>query len=85
MTTLQKYGQIGTDAVRQLRENKLRAGLPFMINVDELSADQCYLEMPNGEIQLVELNARNNDFSIVRTLSMEEANVIREQLHLQLV
>lgn len=85
MTTLQKYGQIGTDAVRQLRENKLRAGLPFMINVDELSANQCYLEMPNGEIQLVELNARNNDFSIVRTLSLEEANVIREQLHLQVV
>jgi hypothetical protein len=85
MTTLQKYGQIGTDAVRQLRENKLRAGLPFMINVDELSADQCYLEMPNGDIQLVELNARNNDFSIVRTLSLEEANVIREQLHLQVV
>lgn len=85
MTTLQKYGQIGTDAVRQLRENKLRAGLPFMINVDELSADQCYLEMPNGEIQLVELNARNNDFSIVRTLSLKEANVIREQLHLQVV
>jgi hypothetical protein len=85
MTTLQKYGQIGTDAVRQLRENKLRAGLPFMINVDELSADQCYLEMPNGDIQLVELNARNNDFSIVRKLSLEEANVIREQLHLQVV
>jgi hypothetical protein len=85
MTTLQKYGQIGTDAVRQLRENKLRAGLPFMINVDELSADQCYLEMPNGDIQLVELNARNNDFKLVRTLSVTETEQIRSQFQLRVL
>lgn len=83
MTTLQKYGQIGTDAVRKLRENKLRAGLPFMINVDDLSSNQCYLELPNGVIQLVELNARKDDFSVVRILSEAEVEQIRTELQLR--
>lgn len=82
MNTLQRYGQIGTDAVRKLRENKLRAGLPFMINVDDLSSNQCYLELPNGVIQLVELNSRKDDFSVVRILSETEVEQIRTELQL---
>ena len=41
--------------VKKLREQKLRAGLPFMINVNELSSNQCYVEYPNGVIKLASI------------------------------
>lgn len=53
-----------------------------MINVHDLSSNQCYLELPNGVIQLVELNSRKDDFSVVRILSETEVEQIRTELQL---
>jgi hypothetical protein len=71
----------GTSAVKKLREQKLRSGLPFMINVEELSSNQCYLEYPNGTIKLVNVAPASRDIDIVRELSTAEANLLRNRFH----
>ena len=55
MTALQTIEQIGNKAVQKLRLQKLRSGHPFMINSKELEPNQCFLEYPDGTIQLVYL------------------------------
>jgi hypothetical protein len=72
----------GTEAVRKLRLTKLRSGRPFMINSKELLSNQCYLEFPDGSIKLVTLKTSAKDFDILRDLSPNEANVIRQRYHL---
>ncbi|OYQ44786.1 hypothetical protein [Flavobacterium aurantiibacter] len=66
--------------VKKLREQKLRAGLPFMINVDELSSNQCYLEYPNGIIKLVSVVPTSRDINVIKELSPFEANNLRKRL-----
>ncbi len=56
MSTLQNIEKKGTAAVKRLRSQKLAKGLPFMINSNELPTTQCYIEYPNGSIQLVALS-----------------------------
>jgi hypothetical protein len=70
-------GKIGTDAVKELRLQKLRNGLPFMINSDDLDCNQCYLEFPDGTIKLVFLATGAREFTTVRTLSANEARSLR--------
>ena len=70
--------------VKKLREQKLRAGLPFMINVKELASNQCYLEYPNGTIKLVSIISSTRDFDIVAELNTSEANSLRERLNFSL-
>ena len=53
MTALQSIAKIGNDAVKELRLHKLRNGQPFMINSKDLKCNQCFLEYPDGTIQLV--------------------------------
>ncbi|WP_026764033.1 hypothetical protein [Sediminibacterium salmoneum] len=71
----------GTNAVKKLRENKLRSGLPFMINVKELSTNQCYLEYPNGSIKLITVVHSSRDIDVVRELSKTEATHLRKRFH----
>jgi hypothetical protein len=78
MTVLESIGKIGTDAVMELRLEKLRNGLPFMINSDDLESNQCYLEFPNGTISLVYLAVGAREFTTIRTLSTAEAQSLRE-------
>jgi hypothetical protein len=77
MTALQMIGKIGTDAVKELRLQKLRNGLPFMIDSDDLENNQCYLEFPDGTIKLVCLTTGAREFTKVRTLSANEARSLR--------
>ena len=77
MTALQTIGKIGTDAVKELRLQKLRNGLPFMIDSDDLESDQCYLEFPDGTIKLVFLSTGAREFSTIRTLLANEARSLR--------
>lgn len=70
--------------VKKLREQKLRAGLPFMINVKELASNQCYLEYPNGVIKLVSIISSTRDINIVAELNASEANNLRKRLNLSL-
>jgi hypothetical protein len=81
MTALQTIEQIGNTAVQKLRLQKLRSGNPFMINSKELEPNQCYLEYPDGTIQLVYLKNAAKDFTIIRVLSVSEEEVIRVKYH----
>ena len=82
MSTIRITSRKGTVAVKKLREQKLRSGVPFMINVKELSTNQCYLEYPNGEIVLVSIKKSARDFTIIRHLSQSEENSIRLRFNL---
>ena len=79
MTALQTIEQIGNQAVKRLRVKKLRNGLPFMINSNELNSDQCYLEFPDGKIQLVYLEHAAKEFTVIRTLSISEEQLLRKK------
>lgn len=77
MSTLQSIAIKGTEAVKRLRRQKLASGLPFMINDDGLPSGQCYLEQPDGSIQLVKLAENARDFDFIRELSIQESNELR--------
>lgn len=67
--------------VKKLREQKLRAGLPFMINVNELSSNECYLEYPNGDIKLISVTSSSREFKVIRELNTSDANSLRKRLN----
>ena len=52
-------------ALQLLSKAHFEEGHPFMINADKLPADQCYLEFPDGTIQLVTISRRKQDFEVV--------------------
>jgi hypothetical protein len=70
--------------VKKLRDQKLRAGLPFMINLKELSSNQCYYEYPSGVIKLVSIVSSIRDINIVKELNDSEANNLRKRLNFSL-
>ncbi len=82
MATLQNIEKKGTAAVKRLRSQKLAKGLPFMINSKELPSTQCYLEYPNGSIQLVALSKNARDFDVIRELSLQEIKRLRVRFKL---
>jgi hypothetical protein len=82
MSTLQTMERKGTAAVKRLRRQKLAKGLPFMINAKELPSNQCYLEYPDGTIQLASLAENKRDFNLVRQLSPLEAKQLRMKFKL---
>jgi hypothetical protein len=79
VTPLQAIGKIGTKAVQELRLQKLQKGLPFMINSKNLKPNECYLEYPDGLIQLVFLKWGAKEFTVVRDLSQEEKQSLRKK------
>jgi hypothetical protein len=79
MTALQVIGNIGNEAVQKLRKQKLRSGHPFMINSKDLESNQCYLEYPDGSIQLVFLKNAAREFTVIRTLSSSEEIALRKK------
>ncbi|HEV3327466.1 MAG TPA: hypothetical protein VG052_17740 [Puia sp.] len=81
MTAFQTIEQIGNEAVKKLRLKKLNEGNPFMINSKDLRSDQCYLEFPDGKIQLVYLKASAKEFTVIRTLSTEEEQSLRSKFN----
>ena len=60
-----KLEQSGMLALQLLSKAHFEEGHPFMINADKLPADQCYLEFPDGTIQLVTISRRKQDFEVV--------------------
>jgi len=67
--------------VKKLRDQKLRAGLPFMINIKELASNQCYLEYPNGVIKLVSMVSSSREINEVKELNATDANNLRKRLN----
>jgi hypothetical protein len=70
--------------VKKLRDQKLRAGLPFMINIKELASNQCYLEYPNGIIKLVSIVSSTRDINVLKELKASDANNLRKRLNFSL-
>lgn len=81
MTTIETTGFIGTKAVKKLREQKLKNGLAFMINVQELASNHCYLEYPNGIIKLVKVEHGSKEILEIRELTSDEADKLRKRFH----
>lgn len=77
------FDKSGSDAVRRLRIEKLRKGLPFMINSNDLPQHHCYLEYPDGRIMLVFLPEGAINFSVVKELSIKESSQLRDKFHLE--
>lgn len=85
MSAIEIASIMGTNAVKKLREQKLRSGLPFMINVKELATNQCYLEFPNGIIQLVTVEHSSRDMDVIRELTSIEATNLRRRFQFSLI
>jgi hypothetical protein len=79
VTPLQEIRKIGTKAVKELRLQKLQKGLPFMINSKNLKPNECYLEYPDGKIQLAFLKRGAKEFTVNRDLSQEEKLSLRKK------
>lgn len=82
MTDFKAIEKAGTDAVKQLRINKLSNGIPFMINAKDLPSTECYIEYPDGHISLVSLSSSKRDFNVIRDLSIDESDIIRKRYNL---
>jgi hypothetical protein len=82
MNDVQKLEKTGNDAVKMLRIDKLRKGMPFMINAKELPGNQCYLEFPDGKIQLVTISSTGSDFVVLRELTSIENDDVRKRYNL---
>ena len=72
-----KSAQAGTSAVKKLRLQNLKIGLPFMINSRDLPPKQCYIEYPDKKIKLVTISGSGFDFVVIRELSENESRAIR--------
>jgi hypothetical protein len=82
MKRLSEIEIIGYKAVKQLREQKLQRGLPFMINSKNLPSNQCYLEYPNGSITIVQIIPSAKDFTVIKQLNSSEINLVRTEFNL---
>jgi hypothetical protein len=72
--------RFGSEAVKRLREQKLRNGFPFMIHLRELPSSQCYLECLGAKITVVTYSKDYRSLIELAELSIDEANKIREKL-----
>ncbi len=72
--------QRGLLAVQHIRRETLEQGHPFMINTDKLPNGQCYLEFPDGTIQVFTICPIHNDFKLVRELTPQEQSSVRKKL-----
>ncbi|MEP7319704.1 MAG: hypothetical protein ABI921_13210 [Panacibacter sp.] len=82
MQSVKKLEAAGTEAVKMLRIQKLRDGIPFMINSKDIPGNQFYLEYPDGNIQLVSFSPGNMGFTIIKKLTKREENIIRKKYNL---
>lgn len=81
MQVFEQQEAAGTLAVKKLRLQKLRDGIPFMINSNALQEGQSYIEFPNGIIQLVSITSGDKDFTLIKELTAEEAIALRKKFN----
>ncbi|RPE08759.1 hypothetical protein EGT74_17145 [Chitinophaga lutea] len=72
----------GNFAIRKLRADKLKNGLPFMINSKDLPTNEAYLEYPCGRIALITITKESRDFIVLRNLTPHENSIIRAKFNL---
>lgn len=76
---------LGMKAVRELRRMRLSRGEFFMININSLPSDHCYLEYPDGAIKLAVYEPNAKKFTILLELEAEERSQLREKIGLELI
>ena len=76
---------VGINAVKKLRRIRLSQGNFFMINLNSLPSNHCYLEYPNGIIKLAVCESGAKNFSILRELENEESSDLRKKFDLELI
>lgn len=76
------YASRKSNMVRKLRDQKLHVGLPFMINVKELSSNQSNLEYPDGVIKLVSFVSSAREMNVLNELNPSEPFSLRKRLNL---
>lgn len=79
LKSIQDIQQAGNEAVRRLRRQTLNSGHPFMINSKKLPKGQCYLEFPDGHIELVSIAATKRDFHLITQFTNDQSTNIRRQ------
>lgn len=82
MIASRKFEKDEPNLVKQLRLRKLSSGQPFLIYSEALPERQGYLEYPDGRIYLVTLQLGARDFTLLRELSLSEANTLRIEFDL---
>ncbi len=82
MNELAVIENLAATAIYRLRQDTLGAGEPFMINVEGLPKNHCYLEYPNGCIELVAFDHHTNEFLPVKALTSNEILQLKKQLGL---
>jgi len=82
MGTIEELKEIGGTVVRRLRKQKLQKGMPFLIWSNKLPKDQSYLEYPDQTIKIVTVAPNLKSFMVVRELTANQANSIRQELNL---
>jgi len=55
----------------------------FMINANYLDDNECYLEFPEGIINLVSYHKGAKDFTVIRELDEDECTSLREKFDLE--
>lgn len=71
-----------SNMVRKLRDQKLHDGLPFMINVKELSSNQSNLEYLDEVIKLVSFVSSAREMNVLNELIPSEPFSLRKRLNL---
>ncbi|GGH06846.1 MULTISPECIES: hypothetical protein [Sphingobacterium] len=80
--SLREQVKRGSMAVKALRANRLKSGLPFMINVTGMERKLCYMEYPNGKIHLVKQSNNGSDFETMHILDESETIQLRNRFDL---
>ena len=73
----------GRAAIFELRKKTLSGGNPFLVYDDTLPEGHYYLEYPDGEIKIVVLSYRSNDYIVKGDLNDIETHELRRRLILQ--
>ena len=69
-------------AVERLREEKFSKNLPFMLGELDLEGNQFYYEYANGGIAIATFAENQKQHQIIRYLSNQEADELREKYNL---
>ena len=69
-------------AVEQLREEKFAKNRPFMLGQLDLTGEQFYYEYSNGDVAIAFFPENQKQHQIIRILSHEEADILREKFNL---
>ena len=82
MRELKAIERRGKEAVERIRKEALLSGESFLLYDDALPEGYYYMEYPDGDIKIVSVSQKHNDFIIREELDSAEVNALRRRLKL---